>query len=239
MPEASPMSDRRERDAARTTSAADVSMALLAAAAWSLPVAGRASVPLVQGFGEAVARVAVWVVPVVFLLRAARPWPFALRTLGLGAVLALLPLAVLGALLVAKTHHRALGAVTFAALAAAVLLVTTLLARRLALATRAGRRDARRLLGGLVSASVLGTVALALSGGLPSSYAARDGLLGALVLGLSVSGPRWKAPRVLAALGALVFVLAVLAAGVGSRTHLAELVERSPFGVGAGSLLTD
>jgi hypothetical protein len=92
-------------------------------------------------------------------LASARPLPFALRAVLLGLGLAALPLAKLAALLKAVTHHRPLGAVTFAAVALALCLGAVVVAARV-LAAGAETSFARGLRRSLVALALVGPALL-------------------------------------------------------------------------------
>jgi hypothetical protein len=117
--------------------------------------------------------------PAVGALRAARPLSRAGLGVPLGALVALPVLSVLARVLKATTHHRPLGAATFAVIAAAVLLGAMALTSRLLIAgsvvpQSGGSRLARVALAALVLVS-LGIGALLLLPAL-SSEAARAGV---------------------------------------------------------------
>jgi hypothetical protein len=203
--------------AKESTAAFDVAIGLAAALAWgaaSLVLGQTRASPL--GIVESLGSAAGLAVPLVALLRLARPWPEPLRALVLGALLVAAPLAVLGTLLVEKTHHRALGGVTFAALALVVTLVAWPLARRLLASDRAapGRAagavasvlGSRGLLAvGAATLLVLGAV---LSSGPAASRAAAVGLVSVV---LALLAPARQAPRALGLAAGL--LAAALAAG--------------------------
>jgi len=101
----------------------------------ALPAAIRAGMHghagLMVAWLAAIAPAAMLLGPSVALARAARPWrPAALAAL-VGVGLASGPVMVLGRMLKASTHHRPLGAVTFAVVAAAVFLGAMVVAARL------------------------------------------------------------------------------------------------------------
>jgi len=117
--------------------------------------------------------------PAVGALRAARPFSRAALAVPLGAVVALPVLSLLARVLKATTHHRPLGAATFAVIAAAMLLGAIALSGRLLIAGSAatpdgGSRVARVALAALVLVSLAISVVLLLPA--LSSEAARAGV---------------------------------------------------------------
>lgn len=96
------------------------------------------------------------------LLRMARPLPSAVPIVPMGVVFALGPLTFLGTALHAHTHHRPLGAATFAVLSVALLLGCFALAAR-ARACIASSDSGKRLFG---RALFYGTIAFSLALGL-------------------------------------------------------------------------
>ena len=99
--------------------------------------------------------------PVLAGLSAARPPSFGLRAVLLGLGLAALPLAKLAAMLKAVTHHRPLGAVTFAALALVLCGGAIVVAARL-LTLGGPSNGARALRVSLLLLAVLGPLLLLL-----------------------------------------------------------------------------
>lgn len=97
--------------------------------------------------------------PVLGALSAARPVPFALRAVLLGLGLAALPLSKLAGTLKAVTHHRPLGAVTFAALALVLCLGAIVVSARLLAASVHSTRT-RGLRVGVVLLALAGPVLL-------------------------------------------------------------------------------
>lgn len=79
----------------------------------------------------------------------------AYRDFVVGALLLALPLALVGEGLVTRTHHRPLGAATFASVALIALLVTALVPARLRAATAPAAAHAERALWALGALSVL------------------------------------------------------------------------------------
>jgi hypothetical protein len=78
--------------------------------------------------------------PTAALVRALRSGPRSVRALPLALLLALPPLSVFGQVLHRSTHHRPLGAATFAVVGAALLLGLVVVTTRLLGGTRLARR---------------------------------------------------------------------------------------------------
>jgi len=207
---------------------ANLLLGLAAAVAWSTATAirlGSAPFPtFVAAFGCAAATAC----PLVALGRRATAPGSGLGNWIAAALLSLGPLAMLGGLLKDKTHHRPLGGVTFAVLAAAVFVAALVVASRLRrVDSTAPRRLGRAVLGsgyavslllfGRALAPILGRTAP-----LAVRDAASDAALGALFVLMAVVSPtrrwpgwaRWLGPLTwfgASALGAC-FVLADSAA---------------------------
>jgi hypothetical protein len=113
--------------------------------------------------------------PLLAGLAAARPLSPALRAVLLGLGLSALPLAKLAGMLKAATHHRPLGAVTFAALALLSCLGIIAVSARLLAVTGAARSlPARGARGALILGAVAGP--LLLLGGAAASVNLREGV---------------------------------------------------------------
>jgi hypothetical protein len=109
--------------------------------------------------------------PVVALVRYTRPVPVALLATLTGAAAASIPLAVFARLLHKNTHHRPLGAATFAVIALALVVLASFAAwRAFARLQESGARPRRLLV------SALGVTMLA----------------AAALLGLSGTAPEWR-----------------------------------------------
>ncbi len=124
--------------------------------------------------------------PFVALARGQRPSGTVLPALFAGAAVGAVPLAVLGSLLVRQTHHRPLGAATFAALAAIAVVVATFVAWRALVWLKGSEPGVRerwsvRLVNG---AALLAFVVLL--AGVATSTARSMVVDGALVAGLSL-----------------------------------------------------
>jgi hypothetical protein len=105
-----------------------LALGVLAAFAAALPAAAR--VPGLGAFIVLWASAALLVGPIAAGLRAARAEPKSLQSAALGAILAAPMLVVFGGVLKTSTHHRPLGAVTFAFIACVVLSAATVVAAR-------------------------------------------------------------------------------------------------------------
>ena len=148
-----------------------------------------------------------------------------------GAMLAAVPLAGFGALLFARTHHRALGGVTYAVVSAGVVIACVLLGRRISHIERWGRAPSLAL----AAAATLS----ALSAGLWIIFATRgsragDFVTGAVLLSIAVGAPpdrlpAWvkhaAIPGVLAAVSGVV----LFALNQDLRRHLAETAPVATF----------
>ncbi len=163
------------------------------------------------------------------LLRSGRPLPSAIAFVPLGLLIALGPLAFLGKLLHANTHHRPLGAATFAVLALLLVLGSMGLAartRRLLSSSNPGKQRFGRVLlyGGVAVSALLGFrefVALLGAASSHPSYigAVLDGLLGlALVLVGGFSRFPVRVERLAKLAGPLAVVICVLLILVALKT---------------------
>ena len=180
-----------EREQAHSTLGVDVAIGLVASGIWAVAVSrgpiGDVLRPHTALWGGA----ALFATPFVVLLRRARPFSRAVAIALQGAALAALPTAIIGAGIISATHHRALGAVTFA--------VTALLlwAFAMALSARFGRPSSDPWKAWLLHAGVatsLGSLALVLCSGrtLPTGVGPSVPLAVAL-LAAAVGAPRWTA----------------------------------------------
>jgi len=162
-------------------------------------VANAASLALVAGTAGA-------------LLRGLRPAPLAVRAAVWAALLAVLPLSLFGRLLSAGTHHRPLGAVTFAIVALGVLAASLLVALRLALPVgdRAEPSALQRVLWRLMQAAASLGALVALLGAFRSG--ATELLPQLIALGVvffAASRPGWSVTPRRPALGWLCWLLMV------------------------------
>jgi hypothetical protein len=199
-------------------------LALPAAAVTALPAAIRAAgfahTTLLMAWFAATGPAALVLGPTVALARTARPWPPAASAALMAVVLSTGPLALLGNLLKATTHHRPLGAVTFSILALLTVAGAVVLTSRAAELIRGleeGRRRAARIAAVAVVALSPAVAVVLLRGAFrdplagPLGYALLDGLL-ALALGIAagwVRIPRLLRPSVRRA-GPTLWVLTVV-----------------------------
>jgi hypothetical protein len=222
--------------------AVGLSLGVAIAALAVIPAAIRSSS---QGVSFALAWLSLWgsaaamLAPAIGALRVARPIPFGALSIPAGLVLAAPILIVLGRVLKSTTHHRPLGAATFAMLAAVVVLGAIAIAARLiGPAVRTGRwqRMARSILAVLLGTAMLATIALAL----PLARTELGSVLDAvLALGLSLVAFRAKLPAALQGAariaGPVAFVvvvaggIAVRSGGVRAATGASAPVLAGPF----------
>jgi hypothetical protein len=189
------------------------------------------------------ARLVLWgssallLAPAAAALRVARPLPRMALALPAAVLLALPVLIVLARVLKTTTHHRPLGAATFAVLALGILLGALAVTGRLLSHVSREHRLARLVLIGLLAAAGLATLVLAL----PLLSVARGSLLdSALALGAAALATLLRAPpaleRVAKIAGPVALVVAVGAGfALGSQPVRAAAVSRAP--VLAGPLL--
>lgn len=177
-------------------------------------------------------------VPFVIVARLARGG--AMSIIVLSAPMMILPLAVLGSLIQTRTHHRALGAVTFAACAVLAIVVAFLVARRIVLGAATGAPVWRVLRIALVTACAASVAWLlwTLTGPSSSSVvrgAAVDAALGLTTAGVASRLPGDRLPSLLVraapALLAALLGSAVVAAWKNAPSF-AVLCERAPVTVG-------
>jgi hypothetical protein len=219
----------------------DVGYGLLASACWALFVTVTSGPgPSASSFAASFGCAALLVVPLVTVLRRTRTLFVAFRVAGAGAALACAPLAVFGALVFEKTHHRALGAVTFACVAFGVVGAAVLLARRV-LATR---RDWLRVaLIGVAALSVITTLGMVVGSGLHVAGPARallaDSVVGGALVAACVVLPSMR-PAPWTSLVALAGIIAALAglAWFGTRPELRRhLADSAPAATGMARLV--
>jgi hypothetical protein len=162
------------------------------------------------------------------LLRAGRPLPSSVTLVPMGLMIALGPIAFLGKLLYANTHHRPLGAATFSMLSLAIILGAMAMgarARRLLNSSNPGKQKFGRILlyGGVAVSLLFGLrefVALLGSAKAHPAYlgALLDGLLG---LALSLVGGFSRFPvkfeRLAKVAGPLAIVICILLMLVGFK----------------------
>lgn len=161
--------------------------------------------------------------PLVALGRVARPFPRALSACLAGVALAAPIVAVLGHLIEQKTHHRPLGAATFAVLALGLALGSALLVGRVLSVLTAGRASLAAL--GLGLGVVVLIAAKAFTGAGAFSASLVDGTLvvglGLLGIALPLSTSR---ERALERFGLPLFGVLALACVVLSRTTAGAIV---------------
>jgi hypothetical protein len=225
---------------------ADLAASLLAALLWAAIDVARVgsvgSLAFPALFGSTALILGVGVVS----LRRAGPFGDGLRAVAVGAALASLPLALLAAVLQRSTHHRALGGVTFAFVAALVIVFAIAVSWRMLVIARRPTRMAIVVRALLVVASIVSCVAacaLAITGARPGGAPSLtsgfvDGLIGAALLGLAFAGVR-RLERSTSRFGAVAWICVVAggAAVAASDSALcAALAERAPvaFAIGAG-----
>jgi hypothetical protein len=140
-------------------------LASLGATALVVPAASRAAggeVSFVDAWLCLSGGTALLIGPAAAALRIARPVSRAELALPLGLALSAAPLIVFARLLKVSTHHRPLGAVTYAIVALGLILGATAFAARL-LAWSGGSRAALRRFAPLLAAAAAGALALLLS----------------------------------------------------------------------------
>jgi hypothetical protein len=216
--------------------------ALAASLGWSAIVAVRlcGSSPsgwtLLGAFGSSALTLGV----ALAIWRRARPLSEGAQCFVLGALSSSVVLGVFGAVLRTKTHHRALGAVTFALGAAIVVLFSVVLVARLRQVARS--HEPRGHLTRALSLAIVLTAALAT--GIPLSASTSplvrslmvDGVTGGCLFVVAVSLPRWRLPAWAAWASALgwgtVVMVGLLVLGA-NRAVYVVLAFRAPVALGA------
>ena len=195
----------------------------------ALPVALRVGGPASLNFLVWLAATGLLGLTVAFcagLLRMGRPLPGAVALVPLAVLFSAGPLAFLGSLIHATTHHRPLGAATFSVLAVALLLMSMAFAARTRASLSSGDKGKRRFGQVLLYSALCLSVVLGLRGFLKvlmtaSSHPAYvasilDGLMGlsvSLVGGFLRFSPRLeKVAKIAGPLAIAACVLAVLVA---------------------------
>jgi hypothetical protein len=221
-------------------SSADVLAGLGASLAW----ATATYVGLGDGRSAAAALVALGfasssTVPLVLFVRMAG-WRSALTSVEAAALVVLVPVALFASVIQTHTHHRALGAVTFAGGATFMFGVAFLLSRRIFREAETGGGLWRLLRGALRGASgvslawILWTLIRSSSRDGPHATLV-DGTLGLLTIALFSRTPRLPLPSALARAAPALFVT-FLGAGVvtawKNAPSFAILCERAPVTVG-------
>jgi hypothetical protein len=223
----------------------DVALGLAAAAAWAVVTLVRLGVTspaaVVGVFGCAATSAAP---AVVFIRRLGRlDSPF--RSWIAAAIVSAGPLAILGAVLKTKTHHRPLGGVTFAFVGTALFVSALVASKRLIELSGAGAASATRFVGravllgsGAISVVLLSKAVLPAFGAQASPFvrgALVDALVGALFIGLAAVAGAAPAPRRTGVLALAVWAVSV---GLGVIVLLknpsvrASLDERAPVTLG-------
>jgi hypothetical protein len=227
---------------------ADLAAALIAALVWAaidvvrVGSAGALAAEFPALFGSSALLLGVGVVS----LRRARPFGDGIRAVAAGTGIASFPVAMIAAVLQRSTHHRALGGVTFAFVAAVVIAFAIAAAWRMLEVARRSTRGASVVRALLVIASVLSCgaaaalVLLGARGGraTPVMSGFVDGLIGAALLGLAAvpARPLERLPRRVGAVAWLCVVVAGAAIAASDSALCAALAERAPvaFAIGAG-----
>jgi hypothetical protein len=174
---------------------------LLAAPLAALPAALRFESGLFwQAFAVCTAGCALVMAPLAAALASARSTSRFRSAATAGVLLAAIPLLPLASLLKTSTHHRPLGGVTFAVLAALVIVGLSLVCGRLVTWARPPRPTSAAARVALIALAALGTAALLLGliEGLKGGGAYRNGFFDALrVLGLATLAARVPVPDAL------------------------------------------
>jgi hypothetical protein len=190
--------------------ATDIESILAGALGWSTVLALIVSGVVALGAGNGVAFSIIWLAawgpaaalvgPCAVSLRIVGARARAVATLAVSAIILLGPLSLLGELLKRATHHRPLGAVTFAVLAGCALVVTIGVSYRLSQAAgSAGRWK------GVARGALSVTVALGLlfSGGVllrglfgEAASSLRNGVLDVALVAFAIAIATWASPRV-------------------------------------------
>ncbi|HVU03900.1 MAG TPA: hypothetical protein VHE30_19210 [Polyangiaceae bacterium] len=154
-----------------------------------------------------------------------------------GALTVLLPVALFAAMLRDKTHHRALGGVTFAVVALGLVSGGALVARRLG-GTRA--RSAAFVIAVLSLLLAVRPLGAALTrGSAADALVARDFVVFVVLAAAAVVGAKRRVPRAVARASRVAFWAAVLGGfslAASSMPLRAMLSERAPFALGLGGL---
>jgi hypothetical protein len=200
-----------------------LALGVIAGCVWALPIAWRLEAPPLLARYALVAAGCVWIAgPLVFALRArsARSGSAA-SAIAWTAALCAGPLALLGSVLKAQTHHRQLGGAAFALLSAGLVLVLApVVARAIQRAARGGHARAVRGVVAAVSAASLAFCVLRLARA-PDPFA--RGLLLEVSVGLvclAVAGRvRYVPPPWMARAGAWSWIAIAIAGVIAARTE--------------------
>lgn len=176
---------------------------------------------------------ALFLGPLLVLVRAAPARSSSFRAVLVGAALAVVPVALLGGMLKTSTHHRPLGAATFGMLALLVVLGSVFVGARLGAGAEGAAPPVRRIAFGAVTAAGLGGVAFMLLRAL-GSESMHHGVIDALRLlaaaalaRLALDQPRVETLARRA--GAVAWLAMVLGGMIAARGPVREAIrERAP-----------
>jgi hypothetical protein len=227
------------------TVAGDLTRALVAAFGWSCEIAARHghAASVVSTLAAALGCTALTLGSVAMVVRQCRTPRTGFETLVFGALLASGPTSLLGGLIAAKTHHRALGGVTFAFVAAAFIVSGALVVRRVLVTLPRGSPSGGTLRLALTTlvVSSMGTVVFPFfrefgaAGSAFGRFVAEDLVIGVGFAAVVVALPDWKLGARTSRAGAVAWVLSV-AGGVSvlmaSMPLRAMLAERAPVALG-------
>lgn len=189
-------------------------VALLCAGVFAARCDGASLGWLLRAWGDT----ALIVVPFVVAMRRARFSARALSASATGALVAALPAALVGAILAARTHHRALGAVTFAVAALVIWALSTAVALRVSFSASRLSRIAPFALAAL-SVLAVATVGVARVRASFGVEAAAEVLIVGAAVALSIRVPRLDAPRWGGVAGVLTWAVVVLAGLMSRRVN--------------------
>jgi putative flippase GtrA len=226
-----PQAASSERAPGLTPFAVGLLLGCLSTLLAALLACARAGVPGPIAWLAVWGAASLWVAPLAGALRTTGFTP-SLKVVGLGVLMATVPLMIFARLLKSATHHRPLGAATFALVAALVLLFTIAAASRL-LSLAARHRLPKYVLFGVIGALVMLVMLPALEVAEVRS-AFMDGALviGALVVAAAVPAPP-RLERIARWAGLLMYAMSVLLALLFARgALLADLVQRTPLLLG-------
>jgi hypothetical protein len=228
----------------------DLARALALALAWSSEIAARFGRPsgVVPTLVAALGCTALTLGSVAVVARRGRTTGMGLRASVLGALLASGPVALFAAVLRGKTHHRALGGVTFALLAGALVVLGFLVVRRALAPSSPGSRagSALRVCLAILVVTSLGValwplvLELGPSGSAAGRWFAEDLAIGAGLSALVAALPGIELRPRAALACAIAWALSVAAGAsvVGGNMPLrAILAEHAPVGLGVLGVL--
>lgn len=176
---------------------------------------------------------ALFLGPLLVLVRAAPARSGSFRAVLIGAALAVVPVALLGGLLKTSTHHRPLGAATFGMLALLIVLGSVFVGARFGAWAEGGETRVRRIAFGVAAALGLGGVAFVLLRAL-GAESMHHGVIDALRLLAAAALARMALdqPRVLAwarRAGVLAWLAMVVGGMIAARGPVREAIrERAP-----------